>query len=217
MPRTAIVLGATGLTGGRLLEYLLEDNSFEKIKLFSRRPVNRQHPKIEEHLVNLFQLETNAGAFRGDIVFCCIGTTKAKTPDKETYRKIDFGIPVQAAGLAEQNGIESFIVISSLGADPESRIFYTRTKGEMEREVLQKNIPQVYVLQPSFIAGLRNETRPGERIAGAFMKRLKFFIPKRYRSITPDQIASAMIWLAKHPYMSGRIPSEKIKEIAGKV
>ncbi|HET8802964.1 MAG TPA: NAD(P)H-binding protein, partial [Aequorivita sp.] len=117
MKKTAIILGATGLTGSILLEKLLQDASFLKIKLFSRSSVEKSSPKIEEHLIDMFQLENHSEAFTADVVFCCIGTTKAKTPDKETYKKIDYGIPVTAAKLAKQNGIETFIVISAMGAD----------------------------------------------------------------------------------------------------
>ena len=151
MPKTAILLGATGLTGSYLLERLLKDHDFSKIIIFGRSSVHVSDPKIEEHLIDMFELEQYGEKFRGDVVFCCIGTTKAKTPDTETYRKIDYGIPVTAAKLSKKNGIERFIVVSALGADVDSRIFYNKVKGEMERDVLQQNISNTYILQPSLI------------------------------------------------------------------
>lgn len=212
--KTAIILGATGLTGSLLLEKLLKDPSFKKIKLFSRSSVQISNTKIEEHLIDMFELENYSEEFRADVVFCCVGTTKAKTPDKEIYKKIDYGIPVEAAKLSKKNGINTFIVISSLGADPNSSVFYNKTKGEMQRDVLNQNIENTYVLQPSLIVGNRNESRFGEDMAGFFMKIFGFLVPKKYKMIQAEIIADAMRTLAKENYTEKIIPSEKIKEIA---
>ena len=131
MGKTAIILGATGLTGRILLKKLIADTSYEKITLFSRRSVGNTSKKVEEHLINLLRLEEYKDQFIGDEVFCCIGTTASKTKDKKNYKAIDYGIPVNAAKLAIQNNIKTFIVISSMGANASSSIFYNRTKGEM--------------------------------------------------------------------------------------
>ena len=211
--KTAIILGATGLTGSILLEKLLKDPSFERIKLFSRTSAEKNNPKIEEHLIDLFQLENYAEVFTADVVFCCIGTTKAKTPDKETYRKIDYGIPVAAAKLAKKNGIGTFIVVSALGADENSAVFYNKTKGEMERDVLKQNIQNTYILQPSLITGNRKESRFGENIAGLFMKVFGFLVPKKYKMIKAETIAQAMLVLSKKGYSGKIITSEKITVI----
>ena len=212
--KTAIILGATGLTGSILLEKLLADASFEKIKLFSRSTAEMNSPKIEEHLIDMFQLENHSEAFKADVVFCCIGTTKAKTPNQETYKKIDYGIPVTAAKLAKKNGIKTFIAISAMGADVHSSIFYNKTKGEMQRDVLQENIENTYNLQPSLIVGERNETRFGENMATIFMRTFSFLIPKKYKMIKAETIAKAMHILSKKGYSEKIIPSEKIQEIA---
>ncbi|MAP55753.1 NAD(P)H-binding protein [Altibacter sp.] len=214
MSKTAILLGATGLTGGILLDFLLKDNTFHQVKLFSRSPVVHKDPKIEEHLIDMFNLEEQSDSFTGDVVFCCIGTTQANTPDKETYRKIDYGIPVTAATLAKQNGIDIFVVISAMGADVKSSIFYNRTKGEMERDVLQQGIPNTYILQPSLIGGDRDEKRTGERMAQFFMGTFGFLIPKKYKIIQPETIAKAMQRLSKTEAAETRITSDRIKEIA---
>lgn len=214
MKKTAIILGATGLTGSLLLKKLLKDPAFEKIILFARSSAGENSPKIEEHLIDMFQLEKYSQAFKADVVFCCIGTTKAKTPDKETYKKIDYGIPVTAAKLAKQNGIETFIVISAMGADENSGIFYNKTKGEMQRDVLKQQIKNTYILQPSLIAGDRDENRSGEKIATFFMKIFGFLVPKKYKIIKAETIAEAMLILAKEDYSEKIITSEKIKEIA---
>ena len=213
MPKTAIILGSTGLTGKILLNKLLADSTFEKIKLFSRSSVHIDNPKIEEHLIDMFALEYHSEDFKGDVVFCCIGTTNAKTPDKNMYSRIDYGIPVAAAQLSRDNSIKTFIVISAMGADLKSTIFYNRTKGEMERDVLQYKIENTYILQPSLIGGSRTEIRMGERFAQVVMGSLDFLIPKKYKMIHPELIAKAMLWLSKNKYSEVRIPSELIKKI----
>lgn len=213
MSKTAIVLGATGLTGGILVDKLLTYEAIEEIRLFSRNSLGIKNPKIKEYLLDLFELENNASNFKADLVFCCIGTTKAKTPDKETYRKIDYGIPVTAAKLCRQNGIDTFLVVSAMGADPKSNVFYNRTKGEMERDVLQNEIPNTYILQPSLIGGTREEKRIGERFAQMMMGVFGFLVPKKYKMIHPESIAKAMLWLSKNDFSENKISSEKIKEL----
>jgi len=215
MPKTAIILGATGLVGGKLLNLLLEDTSYNKIKLFSRSSCNIFHPKIEEHLGDLFAINQFSESFTGNVVFCCIGTTKAKTPDKDTYRKIDYGIPIHAAKLAKQNSIPTFEVISAMGANPKSSTFYNKVKGEMEQDVLAVGITNVYIFKPSLIGGDRNEKRFGERMAQFFMGFFGFLIPKKYKIIEPETIASAMLNVAEVGYKKQQIPSDEIKELAG--
>ncbi|MBQ0734877.1 NAD(P)H-binding protein [Aquimarina celericrescens] len=216
MSKTAIILGATGLTGGILLRKLLDDDRYHKIKLFSRSSIGIEHPKIEEHLIDMLQLRDHADKFTADEVYCCVGTTNAKTPDKELYHNVDYGIPVSAARLCKTNKINTFIVISSLGANSNSTIFYNRTKGEMEEAVLEFDIPKTHILQPSLIGGDRDEKRLGEYVFKQFMK---FINPvligglKKYRSIRPETIVSAMIWLANHEFNGKRITSDEIKGI----
>lgn len=214
MKKTAILLGATGLTGGVLLERLLADPDYEKVVLFSRSSVEKKHPKIQEHLIDMFQLKKQVESFKGDVVFCCIGTTQSKTPNKDIYKKIDHGIPVTAATLAAQNGISTFIVISAMGADANSSVFYNKVKGEMQRDVLAQGIENIYVLQPSLIGGDRSEKRTGEQIAQFFMSTFSFLIPKKYKMIAPETIAKAMQKLASESYAEEMITSDKIRDIA---
>lgn len=219
MNKTAIILGATGLTGGILLDRLIEDERYTRIKVFTRRHVDRKHEKIEEFLVDLFELETLTELFTADEVFCCIGSTQKKTPDEEVYRMVDFGIPATAAKLSKKNNIQTFQVISSMGANEESRFFYNRTKGEMEGAVIEKGIPHTFILRPSLISGDRDESRPFEFAWKKIMKlgdRLLVGKLKKYRSIHPETIVDAMIYLANNPYQSGRIESDEIKDIASK-
>ena len=217
MGKTAIILGATGLTGSILLEKLIKNQRYETIKLFSRKKIEGLPSKVQQFIGNLLELETFKDAFTGDEVFCCIGTTTKKTPNKETYKKIDFGIPITAAKLSKENNISTFIVISALGANAKSNIFYNKTKGEMEQEVLHQNIPNTYILQPSIIGGNRNETRIGEKIGLIIFKLIQpLFIGKlkKYKIIEAEEIAQAMFNLANSNEKTQIITSDKIKEIS---
>ena len=217
MSKTAIVLGATGLTGSFLLEKLIADTSYEKIKLFSRNSVHKSSTKIEEHLIDLFELETYKDLFTGDALFCCIGTTASKTKDKEVYKAIDYGIPVNAAKLATKNDIKTFVVVSSMGANASSSIFYNKTKGEMECDDLKQNIKNTYILRPSLIGGNRNELRVGERIGKGIMRLLSPFLLrslKNYKIISPENIASCMQKLAESEVYQSIFSSDEIVKIA---
>lgn len=215
--KTAILLGATGFTGGILLQKLLKDPRYGKILLFSRTSVKIKNSKIEEHLVDLFQLENYKEQFKADQVFCCIGTTKNKTPNEEAYRRIDYGIPVTAAKLCKENGISTFAVISSLGANPDSRMFYNKVKGEMQSDVMAQKIKNTYIFQPSLIAGDRKEKRFFENLAIQALKILNYALIgplKKYRSIHPESIANAMLIVANKGYKKSIIESQEIKKIA---
>ena len=217
MGKTAIILGATGLTGGILLQKLIEDKRYSTVKLFSRNKIEGLPFKVKQFVGNLFELEDFKKDFTGDEVFCCIGTTAKKTPNKETYKKIDFGIPLAAAKLSKENNISTFLVVSAIGANPKSSVFYSKTKGEMEQEVLQQNILNTYILQPSIIGGNRNESRIGETIGLAVFKIVQpFFFGKlkKYKITEAEDIAQAMLYLANSSSKSQIITSEKIKELA---
>ena len=217
MGKTAILLGITGLIGNALAKNILEDSRYDKLISFHRRKSGIVHPKLEEHIVDLFELEKYAEQFKGDVVFCCIGTTQAKTDDKETYKKIDYGIPVSAAKLSAYNNIPKFIAISALGANPSSSVFYNKTKGEMERDVLKQNVNEPYFLQPSLLAGDREEQRTLEKLAiGAFKVLNPLLIGplKKYQSIKPEPIVATMQYLAFNTYSEIRIESDEIKKIA---
>jgi len=217
MSKTAIIIGATGLTGSLLLQRLLNDKRYKSIKLLSRNSCNIKHSKVEEYLMNLFELEKNQDLFIADEVFCCVGTTKAKTPEKETYLKIDYGIPITLAQICVKKGIGTFLVISAMGANKSSKLFYNRTKGRMEEDVLREKIKNTYILQPALITGNRKEKRFGEKIAKIVMTLLNPFLIgkfKKYKSIKAETIANTMIWLANTNYKSGRISSNEIQKIS---
>ena len=214
--KTAIILGATGLTGNILLNKLLGDDRYRNIKIFTRRPLRYENPKVTEILCDLLDVDSYKDNFYGDDVFCCIGTTVKKTPDKELYKKIDFGIPVSAAKLCKINGIKTFAVMSSMGANANSSIFYNRTKGEMEDAVLEQKIENTYILRPSIIGGNRNEFRITEKIGIILMKVINplFIGPlRKYRMIDAEIIANAMIELANNEINKQIIESDQIQNI----
>lgn len=215
--RTAIVLGATGLTGSLLVKKLIADGRYTSIKLFSRNSSSAESSKIEEFTGDLLQFEKFKNDFKGDVVFCSIGTTKAKTKDQAKYKAIDYGIPVSAAHMAKENKIDTMIVISALGANIDSSIFYNKTKGEMERDVLAQNIPHTHILQPSLITGNRNETRRMEKIAAAVFKVLGFLLIgplKKYKAIEADTIAEVMIQIDQQKPDQHIFESDKIQSFS---
>src|SRR5690606_30753900 len=217
MAKTAIVLGATGFTGSILLKMLLEDERYGHVTVFGRNSCNIKHPKLEEYIIDLFELSHYQNKFKADEVYCCVGTTKAKTSNKDIYVKIDYGIPVAAAKLCKENEIDTFLVISALGAKKKSKVFYNRTKGKMEAAVLEQKIPYTYILQPSLISGKREEFRFGEYVFNALMNLIKpmfrFGGLKRYQHIAQETIDKCMVWLANNKYNSVRIESENIQEL----
>lgn len=217
MGKSAIILGATGLTGGILLRKLIADKNYSTIKLFSRNSVEITSEKIQEYLIDVLELEQSAKDFIADEVFCCIGTTAAKTKDKKLYKAIDYGIPVTAAKIAKQNKILTFVVMSSMGAHANSSVFYNKTKGEMERDVLHQNIQNTYILRPSIIGGNRDEFRLGESIGKAIMRVLNplfFGRLKKYKMIHPEKIATCMQVLAKTKPNINIFSSDEIEKIS---
>ncbi|WP_424000037.1 NAD(P)H-binding protein [Maribacter sp. IgM3_T14_3] len=199
MKKTAIILGASGLTGGLLLEKLLIDDRYETIKLFSRSRIEGLPSKAQQYIGNLLELEQFKNEFTADEVYCCLGTTAKKTPDKAMYKKIDYGIPVAAAKLAKENGIATYLVVSAVGANKKSSVFYNRTKGEMEQAVVDQAIPNTSILRPSLIGGDREEQRVLEKIGLSVFKAIQplFIGPlKKYKIINAESIAQAMLNLA---------------------
>ncbi|WP_339753412.1 NAD(P)H-binding protein [uncultured Winogradskyella sp.] len=216
MKKTAIILGATGLTGSILLEKLLDDNRYKTIKLFSRKEIDGLPSKVKQFVGDILELEKFKKDFIANEVFCCIGTTAKKTPDKILYKKIDFGIPVTAAKLSKANGIPTFLVVSALGANATSSIFYNKTKGKMEQAVLLEKIEKTHILQPSIIGGKRQEKRIGEKIGLVVFKLLQpLFLGKlkKYRITEAEDIAQTMIVLANSNSTKTILTSDQITKI----
>ncbi len=218
MKKTAIILGATGLTGNILLQKLIEDDRYDTIKLFSRSKIEDLPKKVTQFIGDLFKLEQYKVDFRADEVYCCIGTTAKKTPDRTLYKQIDYGIPITAAKLSKDNNIDTFLVVSAMGANKKSNVFYNKTKGEMEFDVLEQNIKNTFVLRPSLIGGERNERRILEKMGLVLFKIIQpLFIGelKKYKIINAESIAQAMINLANNTSKAEVIiTSNDIKKIS---
>ncbi|MAW66250.1 MAG: nucleoside-diphosphate sugar epimerase [Flavobacteriales bacterium] len=218
MKKSAIILGATGLTGSYVLKKLLNNSNYTEIIVFSRRPLDIEDQKLKVIECDLLNLEEQKDLFKADEVYVCIGTTNNKTPNKKIYREIDFGIPVTTAQLCRENRIDNLIIVSSLGANSKSSVFYTKTKGEMEESVLEMEIQNTYLLRPSIIMGPRKEKRMGEALG----KMITFLINpllvgslKKYKGIHTETIAQAMINLCNgKKYSKKIIESNAIWDIA---
>jgi uncharacterized protein YbjT (DUF2867 family) len=203
MGRKAVVLGASGLVGSALLQQLLTDAYFEEVLSIGRRPLAIAHAKLTHVTVDFEKPKEWEHYFaESEVVFCAVGTTqKAVGGDDRLYRKVDYDIPVHAAEAAARYGVFSFILVSAIGADVNSQNFYLKLKGVTEESVAKQAIPQVAFLRPSLLMGDRKEQRMGEKLAQWFaplFSPLLFGSARKYKPIQADQVASAMIHIAKN-------------------
>lgn len=212
-----MIIGATGLTGNCLLRLLLNDGRYNKVLALSRRSIDILHGKLEVEMVDFNRLKDYKPGIQVDEVYCCIGTTKSKTPNENAYRKVDFEIPFHAAKMARTNGLTTFVVMSSMGANPKSKVFYSRLKGEMEEAVKEQGILHTIIVRPSLIAGDRDEKRLGESLMKGLMTFINPFligVLKPYRSIRPEAIARAMIYLSNSSSGVLTVPSDQLQYMA---
>lgn len=200
MSRTAVVLGASGLVGGFCLRALVDDADYTRVLTFGRRelpPLTRA--KVAQRVADLASL--SAEDFRGaQDVFSALGTTIRKAGSQEAFRKVDLELPLRAAQEAVKAGAERFIVVSSVGADPNSKNFYLRTKGELEAELAKLPFRAVHILRPSLLIGKRQEFRLGESIVIAIapaLDLLTFGPLRRYHAIKAQTVGRAMVGAAK--------------------
>lgn len=166
--KTALILGASGLTGQILLDLLLNDPGYSRITIYIRKPVTISHPKLVQQVINFNKLES---AVEATDVFCCLGTTIKKAGTEEAFRQVDLIYPQKIAALQLAAGSKKFLVISAAGANEHSSIFYSRTKGQMEKALMALGYPCLCIFRPSFIVGERSERRMGEK-AGIILTRL---------------------------------------------
>ncbi len=196
MPYQVILIGASGLIGSHLLSELIESAEISGILLLLRKPLNINDPKVQELVVNFDELEQFSDAIRADIIYSCLGTTKAATPDSKKYRKIDFEYPLKLAEIGIRNGITQFHLVSSLGANALANNSYLKLKGELENELKKSSIPSLHIYQPSLLTGKRKESRLVEKLA---INAFKLIDPlligpfKKYRSIKAETVAKAML------------------------
>ena len=196
MQKNVLLIGASGLIGSELVQLLLRDDKIKTLKVFVRKTLAITDQKLFELLVDFERLEDFKHEFQGDALFCCIGTTRKKTPDLEAYKAIDYGIVLSAANLARSNQVPQVHLVSVIGANISSKIFYNRLKGEIEKDVLQLDFPNTLIYQPAMLIGKRSESRPAEFIAQKLMPFFDVFLlgkAQKYHSIEAKKVAESML------------------------
>ncbi|WP_304065343.1 NAD(P)H-binding protein [Pedobacter glucosidilyticus] len=217
MSKKAIIIGASGLIGSELLSVLLHSSAYTEVIALGRKPLNIQNQKLKEIITDFSNLSEIKGQIKADVIFCCIGTTRAKTPDLNSYRKIDHDIPIEIAKIAVENQVQQYHLVSALGANAQSSNFYSKIKGQTEDDLKVLNIPAIHIYQPSLLSGNRKEKRMAEKIALVLMKVIDPLLIgslKKYRSIKTSVIALAMYQQSlKEDQGIFTYPSDIIKEI----
>jgi uncharacterized protein YbjT (DUF2867 family) len=199
MGKIALVIGATGLIGRNLVFELLKNPNYTQVIVLVRRDMVIKHEKFTQIMLDFSQLNNYEDKMVAYHVFCCMGSTSAKTPDKENYRRIDFDIPLQIAEITFRNGAQSFLLVSSMGANLQSSIFYSRLKAELEVAIEKIGFKTVFVLRPSLLLGNRLESRPLETITQYLMRVMNpiFIGPlKLYKAIKGETVAKALMHAA---------------------
>ena len=198
--KVALLAGATGLVGGALLDVLLEAADFSRVVVITRRPLAREHARLANRIVRFERLAEQLAGFACHTVFCCLGTTIREAGSKEAFRAVDFDLILALAHAARAWQAQRFVVISAVGADPHSKNFYLRTKGETEQALEQAGFTSLDILQPSVLLGARREMRPLELAARALAPLVNpLLVGKRriYRGISSRTVAQAMLGAAR--------------------
>ena len=214
--KTALVFGSSGLIGGHLLNQLVKNDNYNKIKLFVRSEPVINEPKIEIIKIDFSALENYKDEIRGDDCFFCIGTTKKNSPDKDEYQRVELEMPKEIAQIAKSNLINSFIFVSALYANPKSSGNYIRFKGLVEEELKRLNFPKLVLMRPSFLMGDRKEKRVGEKIGIFVFKLLSPLLLgplKKMRPIHSETVAKAMIRAANENLEKNIFESNEIAEL----
>ncbi|SDE65753.1 Uncharacterized conserved protein YbjT, contains NAD(P)-binding and DUF2867 domains [Fontibacillus panacisegetis] len=194
--RSALIVGATGLVGNELLHILLQSDTYEHIKVLVRKPLSIKHDKLTQVVVNFDELNKYEVEFNVHDVFCCLGTTIKKAGSQAAFKKVDFEYPIQAAKLAKNHGAQQFLIVSAIGANAQSNIFYSRVKGEVEEALKQIQFASLHIFRPSLLLGSRKEFRFGEKAAAII---IPIFSPllagklNKYKPIQAKQVAQAMV------------------------
>jgi uncharacterized protein YbjT (DUF2867 family) len=188
--RSALVVGATGLVGRELVRHLIGEPGFARLVLLARRlPDGPSSQRVETVVTDFDRLEASGGAFAATHVFCALGTTIKQAGSRERFREVDYGYPLRVAQLARDAGARHYLLVSALGADPRSRVFYNRVKGELEAAITRVGFSSVTIARPSLLLGDRAEPRFGEEVG----KRLAWLVPRRYKPIPAGAVAAALV------------------------
>lgn len=212
--KSAILVGASGLVGGELLNLLLNSEEYSKVIVLGRRSLNLEHPKLEEIIVDFERLDQYQEKFSVDEIFCCLGTTIKKAKSKEAFKKVDVDYVLSLAKIAKEMKVEKFLIVSSIGADKQSAIFYSKMKGLVEEGLKEIGFSSLYIFRPSLLLGQRQEVRSGESAAAFLSKGLSFLMLgglRKYKPIEAKVVAKGMYNAAQstnagyHTYMSDKI------------
>jgi uncharacterized protein YbjT (DUF2867 family) len=198
--RSALLAGATGLVGGHVLRLLLEDPEYERVTVLGRRDVPVKHKKLAHRVADFDRLAETTDVPRVQDVFCCLGTTIKQAGSQAEFRKVDYTYVVELARLTLRHRASQFLVVTAVGADPRSRVFYSRVKGEVEEALRRLQFDGVHIFRPSLLLGARARTRPLEllaRMASPLVAWLMLGRLGRYRPITAARVARAMVRAAR--------------------
>lgn len=204
--RNALIVGATGLIGGFCLQALLADPHYSEIVALVRRPLLKTHRKLKMVISTFDKIERELANVQVDDVYCCLGTTIKKAGSQEMFKKIDLDLVVTIAELMKKQGAEQFLVISAMGADRNSKVFYNRTKGEMEAALQELAYPSLHIIRPSLLLGPREEFRLGEKVAVMLTPLLKLFLRgplNKYRPVEARKVAQFMVNVAQEELVAG--------------
>jgi uncharacterized protein YbjT (DUF2867 family) len=219
--KSALLVGASGLVGRQCLQFLLEEPSYTHIVVLVRRSLSITHNKLVQHVVDFSELDTLGDYFTTDDVYCCLGTTIKKAGTQEAFRKVDFDYPIKIAALTQHLGANQFLIVTSLGANPHSRIFYNRVKGEVEEAIGKISFPTINIFRPSLLLGDLTEHRTGEKAGAFIISGLKYMMMgpfRKYRPIQSRDVAKVMVQVAQKNLKGLNIfESKQIQKIADSV
>lgn len=198
----AVLAGAGGLTGSFLLQELLDDDLFSQVIILVRNSLKIEHPKLKEIRFNFNEPKHIAELQGVDVMFCTLGTTIKKAGSQDAFFQVDYTYPISLAKLCEEYNIPAFHIVTAMGANSKSTIFYNRVKGQVEDTLKKCNISSIVIYQPSMLLGPRQELRIGESIGQKIMLGLSFLFLgplKKYKAISASCVASAMKKMAINP------------------
>ena len=215
--KTALVFGSTGLVGGHLLDQLIKNENYNKIKLFVRSEIIINDLKVEIVKTDFNNMEKHKEEMTGDHCYFCIGTTKQNSPDKDEYRRVELDLPKQIAQITKSNSVNSFVFVSSGYADPNSSGDYLKFKGLVEEELKRLSFNKLGIMRPSFLIGDRKEKRLAEKLGIFVFKLLSplFLGPlKKMKPIQSEKVAKAMIKISNGDFRQQVFESNEIVEIS---
>lgn len=200
--KKALIFGASGFVGSFLLEELLGSSDYDLVIAVTRKKLPQNSPKLKNLIGDFANLKALKNELVADDVFIALGTTKKNTPDESEYYKVDHDYPVLAARLAKENGAKSLFVVTAVGANKDSKVFYLRTKGEVEQDLQKLNFEHTVFFRPSMILGSRGEPRPLEKALIKFWPFVESVLVgglNIYRGTEGKTVAKSMIHAAKKP------------------